>query len=98
MLIRMPCYYCDGKASTKDHRFPIARGGDNDAFNMVPACAECNHLKDIMTQGEFLEFCKSLLIRHSPSQDKHRGRARIILSRLAPDMIPEERTISKGEK
>jgi hypothetical protein len=43
-----------------------------------------------------LEFCRDLLVRHSPSQDKHRGRARIILSRLAPDMIPEERTIPKG--
>jgi len=86
----MPCYYCGGKATTKDHRFPIARGGDNDAFNMVPACGECNHLKDTMTQGEFLEFCRNILIQRSPKQDQYRGRARAILLRLAPDMIPKE--------
>lgn len=88
MLVRLPCHYCGGKACTKDHYLPIDRGGDSEWDNLVPACKECNELKDNMTAPEFLAFCRDILLYGALKFAKHRSRARAILSNLAPEMIP----------
>lgn len=36
------CWWCPAPATTIDHVVPLARGGDNDRSNLVPACARCN--------------------------------------------------------
>jgi hypothetical protein len=52
------CYYCDksGSSLQMEHRVPLARSGDNDISNIVPACAECNRRKSIMTDDEFFKL------------------------------------------
>lgn len=42
VLLRDPCSYCGGPATTLDHIVP---GGDNDHTNLTPACARCNSSK-----------------------------------------------------
>lgn len=52
------CYYC-GKGGGRlqmEHRIPLARGGDNDISNIVPACESCNRRKRIMTDDEFFKL------------------------------------------
>jgi hypothetical protein len=41
------CSYClRAEATTRDHVIPRSRGGGGgDAYNLVPACAECNRIK-----------------------------------------------------
>lgn len=42
----LPCHYCGTpNAGTVDHVIPVARGGTNDASNLVPACGPCNYSK-----------------------------------------------------
>lgn len=41
------CFYCDGPLTDMqlDHVIPLARGGADDASNLVPSCAGCNLAK-----------------------------------------------------
>lgn len=39
------CSYCGEPATTVDHVFPIARGGDSHWLNLAPACKSCNSSK-----------------------------------------------------
>ena len=50
------CAYClkPTDALTMDHMIPIARGGEHDISNVVPACRDCNFHKHTMTLIEFL--------------------------------------------
>jgi RNase P subunit RPR2 len=52
------CYYCDkgGGLLQREHRIPLARGGDNDISNIVPACENCNRRKGIKTDDEFFKL------------------------------------------
>jgi hypothetical protein len=51
------CYYCSkgGEPLQMEHRVPLARGGNNDISNIVPACESCNRDKGIMTDDEFIK-------------------------------------------
>ena len=50
------CFYCDAEvAETVDHVIPRFAGGSNSPGNKVPACYECNFLKDRMPLEHFLE-------------------------------------------
>lgn len=51
------CYYCGkgGRRLQMEHRIPLARGGDNDISNVVPACESCNRSKGIMTDDEYFK-------------------------------------------
>jgi 5-methylcytosine-specific restriction endonuclease McrA len=40
-----PCVYCDATATTVDHVTPLARGGHEAEYNLVPACGSCNSSK-----------------------------------------------------
>jgi RNase P subunit RPR2 len=52
------CYYCDkgGARLQREHRIPLARGGDNNISNIVPACGSCNRRKGILTADEFFKL------------------------------------------
>lgn len=54
------CHYCGQKIIfaqwTIDHRQPRSRGGVNDEFNRVGACAACNHTKACLTDLEFFQL------------------------------------------
>jgi 5-methylcytosine-specific restriction endonuclease McrA len=47
------CYYCGTEWTQIDHVVPLARGGSDTLFNIVPACAECNQKKGSKTAEEF---------------------------------------------
>ena len=59
------CFYCgnpvyegaidDASCATKDHLFPISRGGVDFIWNIVVACLRCNRLKGDRTVEEFRE-------------------------------------------
>jgi 5-methylcytosine-specific restriction endonuclease McrA len=52
------CYYCGkgGGLLQREHRIPLARGGENDISNIVPACENCNRRKGIKTDDEFFKL------------------------------------------
>lgn len=39
------CFYCDGKATGKDHVLPICLGGRDTVDNTIPCCPTCNKKK-----------------------------------------------------
>ena len=45
-----------------DHILPISRGGDNSIDNLQIVCPEANRAKGMMTDQEFLELCKEVVI------------------------------------
>ncbi len=57
------CRYCarplEGQGK-RDHRQPLARGGRNEAANIVPACAQCNSLKSLASEQEYVEWMRTL--------------------------------------
>ena len=47
-----------------DHILPTSRGGDNTLSNMQIVCPEVNRAKQNLTDDEFLELCKEVVIHH----------------------------------
>jgi len=45
-----------------DHKTPTARGGDNSMDNLQIVCPEANRAKGMMTDQEFLDLCKEIVI------------------------------------
>ena len=45
-----------------DHIIPIARGGDNTLSNLQILCTEANQAKGQLTDEEFIELCKEVVI------------------------------------
>lgn len=51
------CAYCkDAPGNTTDHVIPLARGGNNDPENVVPACRRCNSSKGNRTPAEWKKY------------------------------------------
>ncbi len=51
------CYYCKCSITeryTVDHYIPLAKGGSNDATNLVLACLRCNYSKRHMMPDDFI--------------------------------------------
>lgn len=50
------CAYCGRRLTmatgTKDHVFPVSRGGKDELMNVVSSCGPCNNLKDNKTPEE----------------------------------------------
>lgn len=52
------CHYCEwSEGSTQDHVIPKARGGPDDAWNLVPACFACNQYKADRMPTCLCSFC-----------------------------------------
>ena len=47
-----------------DHIIPTSRGGDNTLSNMQIVCPEVNRAKQNLTDDEFLDLCKEVVIHH----------------------------------
>jgi hypothetical protein len=47
------CFYCGLAAENRDHFIPLARGGQNLHWNLVPSCVICNTYKGDRTIEEF---------------------------------------------
>jgi hypothetical protein len=60
ILASGPCVYCGEPATCLDHVRPLARGGEETAGNLVPACQDCNSRKSAR-----------LLIRWDPVRVAH---------------------------
>ncbi|WP_406154130.1 HNH endonuclease [Streptomyces anulatus] len=45
--------YCQRKSQVMDHVIPWARGGADDMSNLVPACHNCNNMKNDKTPAEW---------------------------------------------
>jgi 5-methylcytosine-specific restriction endonuclease McrA len=58
-----PCFYCGSSAERchVDHYFPLAKGGTDHWFNLVPACRTCNLRK-------FTECGTAYLLRLRPAE------------------------------
>ena len=53
-LVDQPCAYCGAEDRIEvDHVVPIARGGDHDEMNLVPACRSCNASKGKKLMSEW---------------------------------------------
>lgn len=54
------CFYCgellNKKTVSRDHKIPLSRGGSDSIENIVPACMQCNRVKNSKTVDEFLEY------------------------------------------
>lgn len=62
-LLKIPCYFCGGKAESIDHFIPRAKGGTSARENLVSACCACNNLKSDKTYDELIEFCRQIQTR-----------------------------------
>lgn len=45
-----------------DHKLPVSRGGDNSIDNLQILTREANQSKSDLTNDEFIELCKTVLI------------------------------------
>lgn len=45
-----------------DHILPTARGGDNSIENLQIVCTDANRAKNDMTEDEFLDLCKEVVL------------------------------------
>lgn len=59
-LLKIPCYFCGGKAESIDHFIARSRGGTSDRSNLVSACHICNGMKGDKTYDELLVFCRQM--------------------------------------
>jgi hypothetical protein len=88
VFLRARCHYCGGKATTKDHYVPVFLGGTTDVNNLVPACEECNRIKDSRIPEAFFAFCAEVLALKSPRYEGFRHKAKAILLKHAPELLP----------
>jgi 5-methylcytosine-specific restriction endonuclease McrA len=52
---------CSGEATTVDHLYPVAKGGDDSLDNLVAACGPCNYAKGSKVIGlDFLQVDSTL--------------------------------------
>lgn len=53
------CAYCDAPAEHLDHVVPISKGGADAAYNLLPACADCNLTKSDKSLADWaLTWCR----------------------------------------
>ena len=60
------CVYCDQPATTVDHIRPLARGGHESEYNLVPACERCNKSKGAKLLTEWDQVRVAHGAAHSP--------------------------------
>ena len=69
-LENQTCYLTGRKINIKideyqlDHKVPLSRGGKSSLENMGLTCKEANYAKHNLTEEEFVELCKEVVIHH----------------------------------
>lgn len=63
-----PCHYCGAKADTVDHIVPLAIGGTNGVYNLVPACRACNLAKGDQSRPDHCDTCAAAFKRTAHSR------------------------------
>jgi 5-methylcytosine-specific restriction endonuclease McrA len=53
ILAEGSCVYCGNRAQHVDHIVPLARGGHEAPYNLVPACQPCNSSKGARLLAEW---------------------------------------------
>jgi len=61
-LTGRPINFHDPDTYEYDHKTPTSRGGDNSMDNLQIVCPEANRAKGMMTDQEFLNLCKEIVI------------------------------------
>jgi 5-methylcytosine-specific restriction endonuclease McrA len=87
------CRYCGqplGAKPQRDHRIPMARGGRNEAANVVPACSLCNLYKAVSTEDEYLMELHSRTGKSGWLPDE----AKVALARIAALGVEERREVT----
>jgi len=71
------CHYCgeENRVLIKEHKIPLARGGANNAANIVPACVLCNLRKRILTDEEFFDQMRREAEREEAVGERFRASA-----------------------
>jgi 5-methylcytosine-specific restriction endonuclease McrA len=59
------CAYCglqetETERLVPDHMLPLAKGGDNSIWNIIPACKRCNASKRDKTLEEYLDYLQAI--------------------------------------
>ncbi len=62
---RPQCHYCAAPGPTKDHVVPLSRGGRDEAFNIVPACSNCNFDKAAKWPACGCSICSHSVLLHA---------------------------------
>jgi HNH endonuclease len=74
----LPCHYCETVATTADHVVPLAKGGTDALWNLVPACGPCNQAKADQLPGCGCEFCvRALAFWRDPDLPRPEPKPRI---------------------
>jgi hypothetical protein len=67
-LIFLPCFYCgDSPGTGPTDRVGLDRVDPDKGYikeNVIPCCWTCNRAKSVLTQEEFFELCKKIVIKH----------------------------------
>ena len=63
------CSYCNIKLNINqivfDHKIPLSRKGEHNISNIAISCNDCNNLKGVRTDKEFIEFLSEYISRFS---------------------------------
>lgn len=64
--LELPCAYCGAPSEVLEHCTPLSRSGENAAWNVVGACADCNDLKARKTVLEFFGLWPTMALTSPP--------------------------------
>jgi 5-methylcytosine-specific restriction endonuclease McrA len=75
------CHYCrlrtelaleppHPRAPTRDHKIPVTRGGRWEWDNIALACFRCNNEKSAMTDEEYREFRREVMLGKSHARQR----------------------------
>jgi hypothetical protein len=70
-IIKNACYYC-GKENTLLHKNGIDRKNNTIGYtltNSVTCCTECNYMKGMLNEGDFIEQCKKIARYKDTAED-----------------------------
>ena len=81
-----PCHYCKSriKKLTVDHIIPRSRGGTNNYWNLVAACARCNGDKANRLPTCKCEHCQEAIDRHWQWLMEQRGNRAELMAKVEP--------------